>query len=373
MKRILIGVTYYHPYISGVSVYAKILAEKLMKTNKVEIISAKYQKGLKSEELVNKVKINRVSGYQIGKGFMMWQYPLVSFRKVRSADIVNCHLPSIESFWLALWAKMLKKELIVTYHCRFDSGNKLLNFIIELIHLPALIWAKKIVVNSLDYVKGNNLLNNYQDKLVEIFPPIKIVKSHERIKIKGNFKVGYLGRISKEKNLECLIRSFAKLPKEYVLVLVGPEKIVGEIKYQKLINNLIKKNKNIIRMGEIDNPVKLFNSIDCLVLPSNNPLESFGMVAAEAIKSGCPVITSDIPGVRLPVKLSKMGELFESNNSEDLKSKIILVCKKGKKFYREKAKNLELFDYKKTIKKYEKLFVSVKKTKIRMDGIGENF
>jgi len=59
MKRILIGVTYYHPYISGVSVYAKILAEKLMKTNRVEIISAKYKKGLRSEELVNKVKIKQ--------------------------------------------------------------------------------------------------------------------------------------------------------------------------------------------------------------------------------------------------------------------------------------------------------------------------
>jgi glycosyltransferase involved in cell wall biosynthesis len=138
--------------------------------------------------------------------------------------------------------------------------------------------------------------------------------------------------------------------------LAGPEKIVGEKKYQKNILNLIKKNENIFKIGEIDNPVKFFNSINCLVLPSNNPLESFGMVAAEAIKSGCPVITSDIPGVRLPVKLSKMGELFESNKSEELKNKIILVCKNGKEFYKKRAKNLELFDYKKTVKKYEKIF-----------------
>jgi glycosyltransferase involved in cell wall biosynthesis len=356
MKRILIGVTYYCPYISGVSVYAKILAEELAKKNRVEVIGAKFQKELKKEEIINNVIINRVQGWQIGKGFLMWQYPIISFKKVKNNDIVNCHLPSIESFWLALWAKILKKKLIVTFHCRFDSENKFLNLIIELIHLPALIWAEKIVVNSLDYVKGNNLLNNYQDKIVEIFPPIKIKKSGGRIKINGKYKIGYLGRISKEKNIECLIKAFLKLPKNYVLVLAGPEKIVGEKKYQKNILNLIKKNENIFKIGEIDNPVKFFNSINCLVLPSNNPLESFGMVAAEAIKSGCPVITSDIPGVRLPVKLSKMGELFESNKSEELKNKIILVCKNGKEFYKKRAKNLELFDYKKTVKKYEKIF-----------------
>ena len=356
MKRILIGVTYYCPYISGVSVYAKILAEELGKNCSVKIISSKYQKELKKEEIINKVKINRVPGCQIGKGFAMWQYPLISFRKVRESEIVNCHLPSIESFWLALWAKVFKKKLIVTYHCRFDSGNKLLNYIIELIHLPALIWAEIIVVNSLDYVKGNNLLDSYRNKIIEIFPPIKTKKSLEIIKIKGKYKIGYLGRISKEKNIECLISAFAKLPKDYVLVLAGPEKIVGENKYQKLIINLIKKNKNILKIGEVDNPVKLFNSIDCLVLPSNNPLESFGMVAAEAIKSGCPVITSNIPGVRLPVKLSKMGELFESNNSDELSNKIALVCKNGKEFYKKRAIKLDLFDYKKTVKEYNQIF-----------------
>jgi len=356
MKRILIGVTYYYPYISGVSVYAKILAEELGKNNSVEIISSKFQNKLKKEELMNKVKINRVSGCQIGKGFVMWQYPIISFKKVKESEIVNCHLPSIESFWLALWAKILKKKLIVTYHCRFDSGNKFVNFFIELIHMPALFWAEKIVVNSLDYVKGNNLLNNYRDKLVEIFPSIKIKKSREKIKIDGKYKVGYLGRISKEKNIECLISAFAKLPKDYVLVLAGPEIIVGEKRYQKNILNLIKKNKNILKIGEIDNPVKFFNSIDCLILPSNNPLESFGMVAAEAIKSGCPVITSDIPGVRLPVKLSGMGELFKSNSSDELSNKIALVCKNGKEFYKKRVRKLDLFDYKKTVKEYNQIF-----------------
>jgi len=191
---------------------------------------------------------------------------------------------------------------------------------------------------------------------VEIFPPIKTEISGEKIEIRGKYKIGYLGRISKEKNIECLIEAFTKLPKDYILILAGPEKIVGEKKYQRYILDFINKNKNILKKGEIDNPVKLFNSIDCLVLPSNNPLESFGMVAAEAIKSGCPVIVSDIPGVRLPVKLSKMGELFENNNSDELREKIILVCKNGKNFYRKKAEKLEVFDYKKTVKEYEKLF-----------------
>ena len=48
MAKILIGVTYYSPHISGLTNYAKILAEELTKRgNDVRVISSQFSKNLK--------------------------------------------------------------------------------------------------------------------------------------------------------------------------------------------------------------------------------------------------------------------------------------------------------------------------------------
>ena len=334
-----------------------ILAEELAKKGgEIKVIGAKFESKLKKNEEINGVKVERMGGFRLGKGFIMPNYWWKIGLLVEKSEIVIVNLPGVENFWTTLWAKILRKKLIAIFHCQFKSENLVLEKLVEFFQSVCLILADKIVVNSIDYVEGNGLLKNYRNKVLEIFPPIKIIPTKEKIKIEGDKVIGYLGRISKEKNIEVLIKAFRDLPSNYRLVLAGPRESVGEEKYKRMIEEMIKNDRRIIKIGKIDNPVKLFNRIDCLILPSNNPLESFGMAAAEAIISGCPVITSDIPGVRLPVKISKMGEIFENNNNEELRNKIVLVCKNGKEFYKKRAKNLDLFDYKKTIEKYQDLF-----------------
>jgi glycosyltransferase involved in cell wall biosynthesis len=43
-------------------------------------------------------------------------------------------------------------------------------------------------------------------------------------------------------------------------------------------------------------------------LPSTNSTESFGIVQVESMASGTPVVASNIPGVREPVRLTGMGQ-----------------------------------------------------------------
>jgi glycosyltransferase involved in cell wall biosynthesis len=350
--KILIGLTYYLPNISGVTRYASILAEEFKKRKyEVRIITAKYKKGIQGEE-----KIERISGFQIGKGFIMPMYWWKSLQLVKWADIVNCHLPAVEAFWLAVWAKWFKKKLVVTYHCRMETGNLILNKVIDLIQNYICSLADVIVVNTQDYIEGNGLLKNHRNKIVEVYPPIKIKGSVRPKKFRKNKVVGYLGRISKEKNIEMLIEAFKNMDVDYSLVLAGPEAAVGEEKYLKEIEQLISSDQRISKIGRVENPGDFFNSIDCLVLPSNNQLESFGMVLAEAIKCGCPAVAFDLPGIRVPIQKTGFGEICRPNDVEDLKDKIMTVLENGRGYYQNKGKNLELFDYTKTINKYEEIF-----------------
>lgn len=354
--KILIGLTYYKPNISGVTEYASILAEELKKRkHQVTIVTSRFKKGL-----INELGVKRVGGWQIGKGFVMPSYFWASIKPVLDSEVVNCHLPSIESFWLALWAKIFNKKLIVTHHCEFQINGGLSNILIGLatypIHFMVYLWADLIVAYTKDYADTSIFLRFFRNKIVYILPPIKIEKTNYKFKIqkiKNKKIVGFVGRIGWEKGLEYLIEAMKNVDAK--LILVGPhEEVVGDKTYKKLIKII---NNKVVFYGPIGHDdVKAFYDIcDCLVLPSINNLETFGIVQAEAMVCGVPVVASNLPGVRVPIQMTKMGEICQIKNSFDLSEKIKLVLKNGKKYYQNRAINLEKFDYQKTTDFYEKL------------------
>ena len=164
--KILIGLTYYKPNISGVTEYASILAEELEKRKyEVKIITGKFKKELNCDE-----KITRVGGFSVGKGFIMPSYFWRSIKPVMECEVVNCHLPSIESFWLALWARIFNKKLIVTHHCEFQINGELSNALIGIatypIHFLTYLLADQIVAYTDDYAKTSIFLRFFKNKIV---------------------------------------------------------------------------------------------------------------------------------------------------------------------------------------------------------------
>lgn len=113
-----------------------------------------------------------MDGFRLGKGFIMLGYWLAAVKLVKNNEVVNCHLPSLEAFWLAIGAKIWRKRLVATYHCYFDSGNKIVDRLIYGLQYLICSWADKIVVNTKDYIIGNGLLRGLENKLVEIYPPL---------------------------------------------------------------------------------------------------------------------------------------------------------------------------------------------------------
>jgi glycosyltransferase involved in cell wall biosynthesis len=217
--------------------------------------------------------------------------------------------------------------------------------------------ADKVVAYTKDYADNSMFLKIFKKKLVYILPPIKIETRDEKpdSRKKNSQKiVGYVGRIAWEKGLTYLIEAMKKVDAK--LILAGPyNNVIGDKTYE-LIKKNIDKNTEFIGPIEHQNLNKFYEKIDCLVLPSINNLETFGIVQAEAMKCGTPVVASNLPGVRVPIQMTEMGEICEIKNSDDLAKKINLVLKKGKIHYQKRGKYLELFDYKKTVAEYEKIF-----------------
>ena len=141
-RRVLVCLTYYLPNISGVTIYAGWLAKALKKDGyKVTLLTSKFRDDLKEEEVADGVKIIRSKvGLKWGKGVVMPNYLIDSLRAVVKNDVVNCHLPQLESVVVALWAKIFRKKLIVTHHCQFSfDGN----------------WQNKVILYILSYYLKN--------------------------------------------------------------------------------------------------------------------------------------------------------------------------------------------------------------------------
>lgn len=377
--KILITTTYYLPNVSGITIYIKILAEEMVKLgHEVTILTSWHDPKTKKEEVINGVKIKRLKiWFKIGKGPI---YPGLigsSIKEIRKCQVVNCHLPQPESVWLGLVTKIFGKKLILSHHTDLSFWKGIKNKIIDggvfICQVGSGLLADKIISYTNDYAQNSYYLKLFLRKVKQIYPPIKLenkinltlTKNINKAIYGKKYVIGFCGRIAKQKGIELLIQSTKLLDKNlgknsYVILMAGPIKVIGENYYEYLQNKYQKILKEkFVFLGNIERSElsNFYKKIDLLVLPSDDILESFGWVQIEAMKCGTPGVATDLPGMRIPIKVTKMGELFENKNVADLADKIELVLKRGKKFYQKRAgNNLNKFDYQKSIKEYEKIF-----------------
>ena len=105
-------------------------------------------------------------------------------------------------------------------------------------------------------------------------------------------------------------------------------RIIGEDTYFTQIENKLTHSQISHTLLGILSDTQLsafYKSIDMLVLPSINRTEAFGLVQVEAMFQGTPVIASDLPGVRIPVRLSHMGKVIPIGDSDYLAKTIVEI------------------------------------------------
>lgn len=140
---------------------------------------------------------------------------------------------------------------------------------------------------------------------------------------RDHFVIGYAGRLVEEKGLDTLIQAAVRLPRKWVLKLLGdgPER-----------ENL-RRLAGVHNIGggvQIEAPVASqempgwYHTIDVLVLPSRtrpNWKEQFGRVLVEAMASGVPVIGSDSGAI--PEVIGPAGLIFPEGDADALASALL--------------------------------------------------
>lgn len=373
--KILISTSYYHPYVSGLTLYAKRLGEALVERgHQVRVLAMKHESELGDEEKVKGVEVFRCKPLiRVDKGFVSIDWIGKSAHLARWADMILINLPQPEGWISAAWGKWWKKPVICIYTCEVVT-SKLWQWGLEVCNWMALRLADRIVTYTQDFAQEARLLSGLIKKTAWTYPLVWIPgedkEVERRLKQKigqADLTVGMAARLAKEKGIEYLLEAIPIIESvrgvhksgKFKLVIAGPTEPVGEIKYRKKISKMAKKYSDILVWAGTVDPEKMgafYKLIDVLVLPSINSTEAFGMVQAEAMVSGVPVVATDLPGVRVPVKVTGMGRIVPVRDSRALAEAICEVATERDRYRSRRGEARKVFNPKLTIDFYESLF-----------------
>lgn len=355
-KRVLIVVNYFYPYVSGVSEYAREVARSLAPHYEVTVLTGKHLPDLLEEEYFEGYNLIRTRpNFFLDKGYISFDFFKVFKRLSRESDVVNLHLPMLESGLLSL---LTSRPLLLTYQCDMAIVGRLLSRLavlaVRLSMRIALVRSKAVVVLSRDYAASSPIVEDYLDKIIEIAPPNRF----ENECLQGssclqseNIICGFVGRFVLEKGIEVIIEAARMLKDEPIdFWLAGDyNDVAGGSVYEQLKNDIELLGGNVRLLGRLtnENLVEFYRSIDILLLPSTNRFEAFGMVQMEAMTFGATVVTSNMPGVRETVRKTKIGQLCDPGSGKSLAEAILRARNERKKISREDVRVAVLREFSK--------------------------
>ncbi|USQ76600.1 glycosyltransferase family 4 protein [Ornithinimicrobium cryptoxanthini] len=151
----------------------------------------------------------------------------------------------------------------------------------------ALIGAVETVVPSAfmaSEIQDATVLPNWTDEisLVEDRAPSEV------------FRIGFLGRLAPEKGITVLLESLSVLrdrDSRVEALIAGESRFTSATEAEEIQGALARAGEHVVLGGWMDRD-SVLSQIDVLAVPSVGP-ESFGLIAAEAMAAGVPVVVSD--------------------------------------------------------------------------------
>ena len=304
-------------------------------------------KGIKAVDDIKNEKLHIIKNYFF-LGRVIWQKGvIIEIIKKRPDKIILLGEMNVISNWLiAIISKYLKIEVIFWGHGLYGNEKLFKKFLrITFLRLADkhLLYGERargimikngfdplklfVIYNSLDFEKQNKHFKKLENKLFK--------------EEKENLKLIFIGRLTKNKKLDILIKAIKMAKKPIEL------KIIGEGQEKKNLIELVKKYnlQNIYFLGEIfDEEViseKIYYS-DLCVSPGN-----IGLTAIHSLTYGTPVLTHDDFNFQMPeVEASEenlSGIFFRINNTNDLSEKLNTFKKSN--FNKSKVREIILTKY----------------------------
>ncbi len=254
---------------------------------------------------------------------------IASFIKKGGYDAVHAHLfPA--NYWTAAASTLLfknKPEMVTTEHNTNNRRRK-----VKLIkYLDKWVYSRFDKIISISEETEKNLLTwiNPREKQRHKYRVIpnginlekfSRAQPYNKSDLHPHFTedtilLCMVGSFSEQKDQAAIIKAVKGLPEDVHVLLIGE----GELKkkHEKLSQELNVESR-VHFLGFRDDVERVFKTSDIVIVSSH--WEGFGLVAAEGMAAGKPVLASDVPGLAAVVGDPEL--LFEAGNSRQLAAMI---------------------------------------------------
>ncbi|HSP98492.1 MAG TPA: glycosyltransferase [Candidatus Dormibacteraeota bacterium] len=371
--RILTALTYYHPHWTGLTAHAQQLAEGLARRGHAvtvlayrhspELLAAQRHKGVR---IVRAAPIARLSRGMIGPAYLGAALSLL-----READVLLIHTPMLEAPALALAARAAGRPTVLVHHGDLilptGAANRVVERVVTAGMAAAARLADAVTTYSEDYAAHSDFLTPLRPKLVVIAPPVDIpvpnradaVAWRAALGLADRAVIGFAGRFVEEKGVDVLLRALPLLraaePRAH-LVYAGDPHPVYERFYERCAPLRAAVADHVTEVGLLRDRQQLadfYALCDVLALPSRS--DCFALVQAEAMRCGTPVVASDIPGAREPVRWTGMGRLVAPLDPAALADGLAAVLRAPADYRRAPSTIADTFDREHCVAAYERL------------------
>ncbi|MBI5403115.1 MAG: glycosyltransferase [Ignavibacteriae bacterium] len=265
-------------------------------------------------------------------------YPIIKFCKEEKIGLLHSH-GGISGFYGRLVKKYYPEiKVIHSIHgLHYINGNLIRKFISKSIEQSLVKYTDFTICETREDFGNAEKIRVLDPAKSKIIPNGINLKKYENLERKNpeilrnlnlnkdDFIIGNISRFDIQKNQKLIIKSAAKLIKDYPqfkFILVGNGKLLDESKRLASEFNL---GKNLIFTGEQKKLTDFYSVFDLFVFPTY--WEGMPYVLLEAMAAGLPIVCSGIPSLNEVIEKEKSALTINPKSERELSEAIIRLYK----------------------------------------------
>lgn len=276
----------------GTTAYMQLLADKLGRLVELHVVSHESDNPV----MLNNCRIYYISRFFPGNMKREWQ-ALIEEIKPDVVHINCCWMPGCA--FAQKWAQQMGVKVVLSPHGMLEPWIMARHYwtrklpALLLYQKRAVVWADRLHATA-ESEKQNLIKLGYNNRISVIANGIDVDNVEMKHSWKRNREILFLSRVHVKKGINFLIEAVAALKNElegYCVKIAGE----GEQSYVNELRQLAARLgvEDMVKfIGGVygDSKWELFRLADMFVLPTHS--ENFGIVVAEALACGTPVITT---------------------------------------------------------------------------------
>ncbi|MEP1125627.1 MAG: glycosyltransferase [Ilumatobacter sp.] len=373
-RRILLVLQYYRPHRTGLTLHVQHLAEEMAaRGHHVTVMCARHDRALPRRSIENGVHVVRLwAPLRVSRGMVMPGYAVELWKQLDRCDVVGVHTPMLETGLVGVLATWRRVGMTITHHGDLvlppGRAARAIEAIVLAFHRVGVRRAAAMIAYSDDYLTHSRYLDASAGNNRVIAPPviIPVPEPHHSGQLRASLApeggplLLFAGRFVREKRPDLAILALAEVQRRHPnarLVFVGEHEIAYENTWHDH-RELVRRHADALTfLGLVDDAqylADLYAAADVLVLTSDT--ECFGLVQAEAMLCGTPVVMTDVVGGRVPVTETGMGRLATAGDAGSIASAVLDVLEHRDDLVLERRDVASRLDLDETMDRYERAF-----------------